>query len=243
MHIKNREDIFLTSKLWCTEHHPDRVRAALMITLRNLDTPYIDLYLIHVPMALEPTTDGAVVFPTDTNGQLICADHLDYVHTWRELERAVDDKLVRSIGISNFNRAQCERLLANCRTRPVTNQVECHPYLTQQKLGAYLRSEGILLTAYSPLGSPDRPWAKVGDAVLLEEATLVSIAEKYRKSTAQLLIRYQTQRGHLVVPKSVTPSRIHANFNVFDFQLSEEDMRAIDAFERNGRLVPMERYI
>lgn len=181
--------------------------------------------------------------PVDANGQILFDDAADYLDTWRELERAVDDGLVRSIGVSNFNRAQCERLLSKCRIRPVTNQVECHPYLTQHKLAEYLRTEGILLTAYSPLGSPDRPWAVVGEPVLLEEQLLQALAEKYKKSTAQILIRYQIERGHLVTPKSVTKSRIQSNFNVFDFRLNGEDVRAINAFDRNGRLIGFDRYI
>lgn len=199
------------------------------------------MYLIHLPIALHKAGDD--LWPKDSEGNIRYADEDDFVDTWRELERAVDDGLVRSIGVSNFNRAQVERVLASCRIRPATNQIECHPYLTQVKLSAWLRSEGILVTGYSPLGSPDRPWAKAGDAILLEETLLQEIAERYKKSTAQILIRYQIERGHVVIPKSVTKSRIISNFNVFDFRLSEEDVKAIDGFERNGRLLPMAAFI
>lgn len=235
--IVRRSDIFLTSKLWVTDHHVDRVRAGLMTTLNNLNTPYLDLYLIHLPTGLE-YADGEM-FPKDpATGKMRFSDD-DFVDTWRELERAVDDGLVRTIGISNFNREQTERLLANCRIRPAVNQVEVHPYLTQQKLIGFLRAEGITVTGYSPLGSPDRPWAKAGDPVLLEHPIIQALAEKYRKSTAQILIRYQIERGVVVIPKSVTKSRIVSNFNVFDFQLTEDDVEQINGFECNGRFVPM----
>lgn len=119
------------------------------------------------------------------------------------------------------------------------NQVECHPYLTQKKLIKFCLSKGIKVTAYSPLGSPDRPWAQAGDAQLMDEPALVAIAKKYNKSTAQILIRYQIQSGNIVIPKSVTKSRIIGNFDVFGFELSQVDVDAIEAFDCNGRLVPL----
>lgn len=231
-----RDELFLTSKLWTTDHSPERVREGLLTTLNNLNTPYLDLYLIHLPCGLEFA--GEDLFPKDAEGRLRFSD-VDFVDTWRELERAVDDGLVRSIGVSNFNRAQTERLLSVCRIRPVTNQIESHPYLTQRKLAAWLRAEGIVVTGFSPLGSPDRPWAKAGEPVLLEHPQLQALAEKYRKSTAQILIRYQIERGIVCIPKSVTKSRIVSNLNVFDFRLDEEDVELISGFECNGRMVPM----
>lgn len=134
---------------------------------------------------------------------------------------------------------QIERVLSVARIKPVMNQFECHPYLTQKKLIKFCRSKGMHVTAYSPLGSPDRPWAKADDPQLMDEPKLVAIAKKYNKSTAQILIRYQIQSGNIVIPKSVTKSRIISNFDVFGFELAAEDLAVIEEFECNGRLVAL----
>jgi len=233
--VVKREDLFITSKLWNTFHRPDLVLPALKETLRLLNTPYVDLYLIHWPFAYK---EGGELFPKDEN-EKIQFSSVDYLDTWREMEKLVDAGLAKSIGVSNFNAAQVTRLLKSCRIKPVTNQIECHPYLNQKKLSAFLSSVGIVVTAYSPLGSPNRPWVTKDDPVLLEDPKLVGVAKKYNKTTAQILIRYQLQRGHAVIPKSVTKQRIVSNFNVFDFKLTPEDISLIDSFECNGRICPM----
>lgn len=119
----------------------------------------------------------------------------------------------------------------------MTNQVECHPYLSQPKLKKFCDDREIFLTAYSPLGSPDRPWAKPDDPKLLDEPKLLELAKKHGKSTAQVLLRWQIQRGIIVIPKSVTPSRIEENGKLFDFNLTPEDIGLIESFECNGRVV------
>lgn len=219
--------------MWSTDHRPENVRAALLKTLEHLNTPYLDLYLIHSPIALK---HGDALIPKDADGKLQYED-VDKADTWRELERAVDDGLTLSIGISNFNKAQTEHILNNCRIRPVVNQIEFHPYLTQPKLVEYLRSKGILVVGYSPLGSPDRPSASSSDLPLLEHPVLQALAEKYKKSTAQILVRFQIDSGHIVIPKSVTKSRIVSNFNVFDFELSADDLETINKFNINHRFI------
>lgn len=231
-----REDIFIVSKLWNTDHAVSRVRPGIENTLKNLNLAYLDLYLIHWPMAYK---EGDVLFPKDDKEAIIFSD-ADFVETWKEMEKLVDAGLTKSIGVSNFNKRQLERVLANARIPPAVNQVECHPYLPQKKLSAFCKEHNIAITAYSPLGSPTRPWAKAGDPVLLDEPKLAAIAAKHNKDIAQILIRYQIERNHVVIPKSVTKSRIISNFNVFDFTLTKEEIAEIEAFERpDGRLCIM----
>lgn len=233
--VVKRDDLFLTSKLWNTFHRPDLVRGALQKTLDNLQVKYLDLYLIHWPQAYQEDGD---LFPVDSSGKIAFSD-VDYVDTWKAMEPLVKEGLVRSLGVSNFNSKQIARLLEHATIMPVVNQVECHPYLNQSRLKDFCESNGIVITAYSPLGSPDRPWAKPEEPQLMEDAKLKAIAERLGKTVAQVLIRYQIDRGNVVIPKSVTKSRIESNFEVFDFKLSKEDMDLIDSFDCNGRFVPM----
>lgn len=170
--------MFITSKLWNTFHRPHLVRGALETTLKNLNTPYLDLYLIHWPFAFK---EGGPLFPKDDKENILFS-YVDFVDTWKEMEKAVDDGLTKSIGISNFNKNQMEKLLSDCRITPAVNQFECHPYLIQKKLSEYCKSKGIVVTAYSPLGSPNRPWVTKDDPVLLEDpkvSRIVNISQLY----------------------------------------------------------------
>lgn len=233
--LVKREDLFITSKLWNNFHKPDLVEGACKLSLSKLGLDYLDLYLIHWPVAFK---EGLEFVPVDANGKTLFST-VDYVDTWKAMEKLVEKKLTRSIGVSNFNSVQLKRVLENAKIKPAVNQIECHPYLNQQKLVALCKQHNVLVTAYSPFGSPDRPWADQDEKRVFDDEVIIAIAKKHKKTAGQVVLRYLIQRGTVPIPKSVTKSRIQENINVFDFELTKEDMAAIDGVNKNRRACPL----
>lgn len=227
-----REEIFVTTKLTGIHTTPELACHGVELSLKNLGLDYIDLYLIHAPMAMEYINDDTL-FPMDEHKMFKLLPKTDRVGVWKLMEQFVDEGKVKSIGVSNFNKPMVEEILENCRIPPVVNQVEAHIYWPQYKLHKFLSSKNILLTAYSPLASPGKtrfsesPQDPILDIKLLEDPALVEIGKKHGKPTANIALRWLVQRGLMVLPKSVTPKRIENNFQLFDFELDDEDLETI----------------
>ncbi|MGI6128113.1 MAG: aldo/keto reductase [Planifilum sp.] len=200
----SREELFITTKVWNTDQGYDSTLAAFEASLRRLGMEYVDLYLIHWPV----------------KGK--------YKETWRALETLYREGRVRAIGVSNFQVHHLEDLMADAEIKPMVNQVEFHPFLTQETLRAFCRKEGIQLEAWSPLMR--------GEVMNVPE--IVELSKKYGKTPAQIVLRWDLQHGVVTIPKSVREERIRENADLFDFELSAEDMAKLDALNRNHRFGP-----
>jgi 2,5-diketo-D-gluconate reductase A len=204
----DRADVFVTSKLGNGAHRPEDARRAFADSLDALGFDYIDLFLIHWPL------------PTRYDG--------DYVSTWKTLEEFYRDGRARSIGVSNFQPHHLRRLHGESEITPAVNQIEVHPYLTQDDVRTFCAEHQIAIEAWSPIAQGN----------VLDDPTIVSIARNVGKTAAQVVLRWHIERGDIVFPKSVTPARIKENIDIFDFELSGEDVEAISALNRNERTGP-----
>nr|XP_004662469.2 aldo-keto reductase family 1 member C1 [Jaculus jaculus] len=234
--VIERADIFLTSKLWCTCLRPELVRPTLERSLKRLQVDYIDLYLIHHPVAMKP---GEEYFPLDEHGKL-AFDTVDLCATWEALEKCKDLGLAKSIGVSNFSRGQLEMILnkPGLRHKPVCNQVECHLYLNQSELLDFCKSKDVVLVAYGALGTQrNKNWVDKNAPFLLDDPVLCAMAKKYKRTAALISLRYLLQRGTVVLAKSFNEERIKENLQVFDFQLASEDMKVLDGLNKNFRYI------
>ncbi|SPO05927.1 related to members of the aldo/keto reductase family [Cephalotrichum gorgonifer] len=215
-----REDIFITSKLWNNSHRPEHVEAALEQTLKELELDYLDLYLIHWPVAFEKTSDDTLS-PVGADGTTLIDNGVSIIDTWRAMTKLPSSK-VRSIGVSNFTPAHIDAIAAATGVWPAVNQVERHPLLQQNDtLIKYAKENNIHITAYSAFGNNN-----VGAPLLLEHKLIKDIAEKASATPAQVLLAWAQVGGHSVIPKSVTPSRIISNFQ--EIELSASDIEAIN---------------
>ena len=196
-----REEIFITTKVWNTDQGYEKTLAAFDASLERLGLDYVDLYLIHWPVPGK------------------------YKETWKALEKIYNEGRVKAIGVSNFKQHHLEDLMREAEIKPMVNQVEYHPRLSQEKLLAFCKEQGIQLEAWRPLLKGE----------IFEEPTLVELADKYNKSVAQIILRWDLQNGVVTIPKSVTQHRIEENIELFDFELSNEDMTRISALNQDKR--------
>jgi alcohol dehydrogenase (NADP+) len=229
-----REELWITSKLWNSDHARADVAPALKRTLDDLGLEYLDLYLIHWPIAFKP----GVIFPKDAQ-EYLSAEQAPLNQTWAGMEQATSSGMCRHIGVSNFSRNKIEKLLDTATIRPAVNQVESHPYLTQEDLFNWCHEQDIVLTAYSPLGSGDRAEAmkKADEPSLLKDPVILSIAEKHALSAGQVLIAWALNRGTSVIPKSSNPKRLRENFAAGEVSLGAAAMSEIDNLDRGYRFV------
>jgi diketogulonate reductase-like aldo/keto reductase len=224
-----RKDLYIVSKLWVTD--VENVEAACKKTIANLKCDYLDLYLIHWPMFMKPPAtnkDG-----TPKREKLNFPMH----KVWPQMEKLVDKGLVKSIGISNFNVQMMWDLLSYARIKPAVNQVELHPYCSQQKLVEFMKKNGIQPMAYAPTARSGNSTSFLLDIPDIKENPIIkSLCKKYKKTPAQVLLNWGLQRGHVVIPKSNTPAHIKENFESQSFTLAPKEVDSITSLERNHRM-------
>nr|BDD69310.1 D-galacturonate reductase [Verruciconidia persicina] len=217
-----RKEIFLTSKLWNT--HQTNVAEGLQKSLDALGTDYLDLYLIHWPVRLVPNGTSDLL-PVNPDGTRSVDKDWDQSKTWRQMEEVYKSGKVKAIGLANWSIPYLEKLRKTWTVVPAVNQVELHPFLPQHKLKEYCEKDGILLEAYSPLGSAGAP--------IMSDNDIQQIAKKYNVSPATILVSYHVNKGVVVLPKSVQESRIVSNKEVI--RLSKEDLDSLDSLAAGGK--------
>merc|ERR1712137_109201 len=229
--IVQRSDMWITSKLWIADTAPANVAPALQTTLDDLGLEYLDMYLIHWPFFLN---DGMRTVPPPKD-QIQGYDPDKFAATWAAMEKQQDSGKTRGIGVSNMTISKMQALMTKARIPPAVNQVELHPSLQQADLVEWCMKQGVAMTAYSPLGNPSLK--KEGSPSPMTAETVKSIAEAHGKTPAQVLLRWNMQRGVIVIPKSCNAGRIEENWGVFGWSLSDDEMASMAKLDEGQRLI------
>ncbi|KAI1334231.1 NADP-dependent oxidoreductase domain-containing protein [Xylariaceae sp. FL0016] len=232
-----RAEIFVGTKLWCNSYHPDDVEGALDQSLEDLDTPYLDLFMMHYPVTFKR---GAEEFPRDAQGNMLHGK-TTYLDTWRAMEKLVAKGKVRAIGVSNFNQSEIQTLIQRSSTVPAVHQMEVHPYLQQKDFNRWLRSQGIHVVQFSPLGNMNEfyrttGWSKDVSHMprVIDKPLLRELGEKYGKSAVQIVLAWGVNSGRSVIPKSVIDWQVKENVEA-DLELELADMEAIETLDVKAR--------
>lgn len=227
--LVTREDLWVTSKLWNASHGEENVIPALNQTLEDLQLEYLDLYLIHWPVALKKGTEMP-----EKASDFVPLSEVPLTNTWKGMEAALEQGLAKHIGVSNFNENQLKEIIATAVHQPEMNQVEMHPFLQQEALQSFCVQNDMLLTAYAPLGSLVDKNSKLR---LLENDTIKNIANTRNMSPAQVALAYTIQRGIAVIPKSINEARLLQNLETLNHTLTEEDMSLLKDLDKGHRFI------
>ncbi|KAH8959679.1 hypothetical protein BDL97_06G089300 [Sphagnum fallax] len=231
--LVKREELFITTKLWNSDH--GHVMEACKDSLKNLQIDYLDLYLIHFPVATRHTGIGTTESAKDVDGVLDIDVTISLETTWHAMEELVSAGLTKSIGISNYDIFLTRDCLSYAKIKPAVNQIETHPYFQRESLVQFCLKHGIAVTAHTPLGGGAANIEWFGAVPCLEDPILQGIARKYHKTPAQIALRWGVQRNTIVIPKSDKLERLKQNRDIFDFKLDDEDMKTIKSIDKRLR--------
>jgi D-xylose reductase len=238
--LVQRKDLFVASKLWNTEHRKENVRNACLRTLKDLQVEYLDLYLIHFPISLkhvphETRYPAEWIYDPSAKHPQMEEDLVPLSETWAAMEALVDEGLVRNIGLCNMKTQLIRDILSYARIRPAALQVEIHPFNTQEKLLRFCRQSGIAVTAFSSFGGFS--YVELGMATkedsVLTTSVIEAISKAHGRTPGQIALRWAVQRGTAIIPKTLSPARLAENIGVFDFNLTDAEMKAIDGLNKN----------
>jgi diketogulonate reductase-like aldo/keto reductase len=241
--IVDRAELFITSKVWQTNHDAENVIAACRNSLTNLNLTHLDMYLIHWPVAWAYTNiDCEPLVPTDGDGAdgegsgsvVMSSSGCSIQNTWRAMEQLVDDGLVKNIGVSNFSSSQLADLVSYARIQPAVNQIECHPYLPQENIRKMCAVKNISVVSYAPLGRPGN--LHDTDPILMEDPTVIRIAKEKGLTSAQVLLQWQIEKGLAAIPKSTSQDHMSENLGASSpVRLDSNDITSLDTLETRHR--------